>query len=252
MKRVVALLIALVMCVSLAAPAFAEEFVPSITEKGAPEIVPIKDDQGKDAIGEILKDGDVIDYLYEDCLLVTPVSQVRESEKIPDDAAELLLSVYEQLSNGSMSLPYEKHNANLDPSTMVIKDLFDVTWLCGEGSQWVTDEDHPDHPEKVEPAGVVVRLTFDLEVGPDANVYCMSYKHGAWNPVVSCKNNGDGTVTAVFEDFCPVAFSVGNSYTTNPSPTGDNSNIHIWIIAMAVSVVALGAVLILFRRKEVR
>lgn len=256
MKRVVSLLIALVLCLSLAAPAFAEEFVPSITVKDGPEIVPIKDGEGKEAMGELLKWDEATGtyvhymYLYEDCLLVTPVSQAKTSELIPDDAEALLLSVYDQLVSGSMSLPYEKHNANLDPSTMVIKDLFDVTWLCAEDG--VFEADHEDHPAEVAPKGIVVRLIFDLDVSADANVYSMSYKNGAWNPIVSCTNNGDGTVTGVFEDFCPVAFTVGNSYTTKPAPTGDNSNIHVWIIAMSVSVVALGAVLILFRRKEVR
>ena len=134
MKRGISLLVVLVFCLSLVCPVFADEFVPSITDKGAPEIVTIKDNEGKDAIGEIIdENGKVIGYLYEDCLVITPVSQAKTSTRIPDDAEELLLEVYDKLCDGSMSLPYEKFNANLDPAKMVIRDLFDVSWLCGEG-----------------------------------------------------------------------------------------------------------------------
>lgn len=247
MKRGISLLVVLVFCLSLVCPVLADEFVPSITDKGAPEIITIKDNEGKDAIGELIDaNGKVVGYLYEDCLVVTPVSQAKTSTKIPDDAEKLLLEVYDKLCDGSMSLPYEKFKANLDPAKMVIRDLFDVSWLCGEGSGY---EDHPDHPTEVAPLGIRVRLIFDLEVGKNADVYCMSYKQNVWNPIISCVNNGDGTVTCVFEDFCPVSFSVGSGNITPPSQTGDPSLPMLWIVLMAVSVVALGAVLVLSRRK---
>lgn len=250
MKRGISLLVVLVFCLSLACPVFADEFVPSITDKNAPEIVPVEDENGDPAIGFVSdENGQIIAYLYEDCLAITPVSQAKTSTQIPDDAEKLLLEVYDKLVDGSMSLPYEKFNANLDPAKMVIKDLFDVSWLCGEDSGY---EDHPDHPELVEPKGVTVTITFDLEVGKNTDVYCMSYKRGAWNPIISCVNNGDGTVTCVFEDFCPVSFSVGSANVTPPSQTGDPSLPMLWIVLMAVSVVALGAVLVLSRRKTVQ
>lgn len=238
MKRAISLLIALVMCLGLAVPAFAAEFVPSITGKDAPEIVPIEDDDGNEAIGTIEQNGDIIDYVYGDCLVITPVSEATTSTLIPDDAEELLLDVYEQLSDGSMELPYNKISSDLDPDDMVIKDLFDVSWLCEE------------HPPIVAQEGVTVTLIFDLGVDKDTTVYCMTYMNNAWDPVVSCVNNGDGTVTVVFEDFCPVVFAVEKE--TPPASTGDNSNVHVWMIVMAVSVVALGAVLVLSHRKVAR
>lgn len=253
MRRMVSILVAMVLCFSLCGTVFADDFVPSITEKGAPEIVTIKDDAGKDAIGQLLDaDGNVVGYVYEECLLITPVSQAETSEEIPDHAEDLLLEVYNKLSNGTMDLPYEKLNANLDPAKMVIKDLFDVTWLCGENAGGNFDEEHPDHEELTAKKGVTVTITFDLGVGKNAGVYCMSYKNNVWNPVVKCVNNGDGTVTCTFEDFCPVAFSVGSANVTPPSQTGDPANPIFWIILMSVSVVALGAVLVLSRRKAVR
>lgn len=251
MKRVISFVVAMVLCFSLSCTVFADEFVQSITDKGAPEIVPIKDAEGKDAIGEILDaDGNVIGYLYEECLLITPLSQIKASELVPDEAEKLLLDVYDKLVAGTMQLPYEKYNKNLDPAKMVIKDLFDVTWLCGDESEY--DEEHPDHPELIAPKGITMRLIFDLNVSKNTDVYCMSYKNNAWNPVVSCVNNGNGTVTCVFEDFCPVSFSVGSGNVTPPTQTGDPSTPVLWIILMSVSVVALGAVLVLSRRKAVQ
>lgn len=246
MKRVISLLVALVLCFSLSCTVLADEFVESITDKGAPEIVPVKDPDGNNAISYISEDGQIIDYIYEDCLLITPVSQAKTSTLIPDDAGELLLEVYDKLSNGSMNLPYEKFNANLDPAKMVIRDLFDASWLCDNFSEI---SGHPNHPEIIAPKGVTVTITFNLGVGKNTDVYCMTYKNSEWNPIVSCVNNGDGTVTCVFEDFCPIAFSVGSGNVTPPSQTGDASTPVLWIILMSVSVVALGAVLVLSRRK---
>ena len=253
MKKFVSLLVILVFCISLACPVLADEFVPSISAKDAPEIVTILDDEGNPAIGEILdENGNVVDYLYEECLLVTPVSQAKSSTLIPDDAEALLLEKYNNLVSGKETLPYEKFNANLDPSTMVIRDLYDVTWLCGEGSEY---EDHPDHPEVVAPKGVVIRITFDLGVSKNANVYTMSFKNGAWNPIVKTVNNGDGTVTCTFEDFCPVAMSVGSSYVTPPSQTGDDGLLWLWIGLLAVATLALVALVVVpvvLKKRNVR
>lgn len=239
MRRIVTLLLVLVLCISLACPVFADEFVPSISDKNAPEIVPGKDPDGKPTIGRILKDGEVIDYIYEHCLVVTPVSQAKTSTLIPDAAEELLLDVYAKLNSGAMQLPYEKISSKLDPKKMVIRDLFDASWLCEE------------HPEMVAPAGVTVELTFDLGIGKNTDVYVMTYKNNAWNPIVSVENNGDGTVTCVFEDFCPIAFAVQQGSSTPPSQTGDTADLTLWIALLAVSALGLVAVVV-FRRKIVR
>lgn len=242
MKKIVSLLIVAVLCIGLACPVLADTFVPSITDKDAPPIVMIKDDQGNDAIGEILdENGNVIDYLYEECLIITPVSQAKTSTEIPDDAEELLLAVYDELVSGTTDLPYEKFNANLDPATMVIRDLYDVSWRCGEGSGFV---DHPDHPTEVAPKGITIRIIFNLGVSKNTGVYTMSYKNGAWNPIVKTVNNGDGTVSCTFEDFCPVSFSVGSAYINPPAQTGDNSMIFLWVGLLAVATLGLAAVIV--------
>lgn len=240
MKRVISLLIVLALSLSLAIPVLATDFVPSITGKGAPDIALVVDENGNKVQGEIVDaNGNVIDYLTEKCLVVTPISKAETSQEIPDAAEELLLSVYKQLKDGTMKLSVEKYNQGLTADDMVIRDLFDVSWLCEE------------HPEIVEPAGVYVRLTFNLGISKNTDIYCMSYKHGDWQ-VIPTVNNGDGTVTCTFEDFCPVAFAVKSGTDTPPSQTGDDANLGLWIGLMSVSVVALAAVILFSRRKVAR
>ena len=237
MKRAIALTVVLMMCIVLAVPAFATEFVPSITYKGAPELVTYVNDNGDVVIGRILdENGNVLDEIHEHCLVVTPVSRAKTSTLIPDEAEQMLLYVYDEL-NDDMQIPYDKFNAGLDASKMVVRDLFDASWLC------------PEHPDMVAPKGVVIELTFNLGVGKNTTVYTSSYKNNEWNPIISTTNNGDGTVTCVFEDFCPIAFSVPYGSDVPPAQTGDPADITLWVTLMAVSAVALGAVIVFSRRK---
>lgn len=235
MKKVICLITALMLCVSLASYAFAAEveFVPSISYKGAPEIVDITDDQGNPAIGTIVDaSGQVIGYLREDCLLVTPLAEASTSTKIPAAARDMLLSVYEQLENGTMKLPYGK---NVDSDKMIVRDLFDVSWLCQE------------HPPIVAAPGVTVTLTFNIGIPANTDVVVMTYKNNTWADIVSVKNNGDGTITCVFEDFCPVAISVPVP-GSGPDDTGDKSDITLWVALLTVSAVAVVALVVLRRR----
>lgn len=221
MKRMFAIITVALMCVSLMVPAMAaQEFMPSVTNKPAPEVM----------VARILdKDGSVIEEVGNECLIITPVSEANTSTEIPAASREVLLNVYGKLLDGSMTIPYEKHNDNLDPSKMVIRDLFDATFVCTEC------------PEMLEPEGVVLEIVFDLNVAPGVNVYAMTYKNDQWDPIVSCVNNGDGTVTATFEKLCPVEFSI-NTDTTPPSGTGDVNPFSVWGV---IAIVSLAAIVIL-------
>lgn len=236
MKKVVCLITALMLCVSAIGLAIAAdvEFVPSITYKGAPTIMEITDDQGNPAIGSITNaNGEKAGYLAGDCLLITPLAEAETSTKIPTAAKETLLSVYDQLEKGTMKLPYGK---DVDADKMIVRDLYDISWLCTE------------HPSIVAQPGVTVTLTFNLGVEANTKVVVMTYINNTWSEVVSVKNNGDGTITCVFEDFCPVAISV-------PAPgggsadTGDKSDVMMWAVLLAVSATAL-VVMVTLRRRE--
>lgn len=243
MKKFIACLTVLLICVSLAVPAAAVEadFVPSITVKPAPEIVPVPDAEGNPAIALVLDaDGNIIDYVGEDCLVVTAVADATTSTRIPDDAEALLLDVYDKLNSGKMTIPYDKHNAGLDETNMTVRDLFDATWLCVE------------HPEMVAPEGVVLQITFNLGVDADVDVYAMSYNDSEWNPIVSCVNNGDGTVTCVFEHLCPIEFSVEGE--PDSSKTGDDigEQLPMWGLVALVALLAIVVLTVIYRRDRMK
>ena len=234
MRKVLCLLTVLVLCVSMVLPVFAAEdnFVPSITYKPNPEIVPVVGDDGAEYIG-IIRDseGNVIDYAGHGCIIVTPIAHVWDEEiQVPVEVEKLLRFVYEGLNDGSMEIPYEKHEAGLDSANMVIRDLFDARWWCTE------------HPDVLAPEGVVLELTFDLGVVADAQIFVQTYDEltGEWSPIVSVVNNGDGTVTCVFEHLCAIEFSMPLAATVVPTTEQTaKPNVTPWIVLL---VVAAGAV----------
>lgn len=235
MKRFFAIITVVMMCISLAVPALAaQEFMPSVTNKPAPEIVPVPDDNGKMHLGIIRdKNGEIIAYVDEGCLIITPVSEVDTSTEIPEESRTVLKDVYGKLTSGEMKIPYEKHSSKLDASKMVIRDLFDATFVCEEC------------PKLLEPEGVTLELIFDLDMKPGVNLYAMTYKNNEWNPIVKTTNNGDGTITCVFEKLCPVEFSIDTANTPNIS-TGDNANVGVWAIIAIGSLLAIVALTVVY------
>ncbi len=239
MKRFLSLFAVLVLLVSLAAPVYASEFVPSITDKNAPELVPSGTENGKPVVGHAVdENGVVVDPITEDCIIITPVSQAEQSDEIPEDAKDLLLELYEGLVNGSITLPFDKYFEDVDPDEMVIRDLLDISLLCG------------DHPAVVGQAGVSLTVTLNLGVSADTELYIMSYVNGEWVPAKDVVNNGDGTVTLSVEDVGPLAIAVRGGTDSAPSKTGDPADITLWVVLMTASLVALVAVVCL-RRKMV-
>lgn len=245
MKKAIVLLFALAMCMALTFPVFAaqDDFVPSITYKGEPEIVPVEDENGEPAIGVVYQGTEIISYIYEGCLVVTPVAKVDSSKEIPEDAAETLKYVYQALVNGDMKLPYDKVSGYAGQE-MVVLELVDISWLCG------TETSDHDHPTQVAPTGVVFDLTFDLGVSEFSDVIVMTYNDDVWNPIVKTVNNGDGTVTCTFEHLCPVAISVSSNYSENPPQTGDQTNVWIWFAVMLAAAVGIVVVVVMLLRKK--
>lgn len=239
MRKAICMITVLLVCVSLVCPVFAaEEFVPSISYKGVPEIVALNDEDDSEEIG-VIRDasGAIVSYVYEECLLMTPVARAADDANIPADAKNELLTVYTALNEGTMNLPY---GSDVKAEDMVIRDLFDLSWTCTSHN----------HPESLEPAGVVLELTLDLGVAEDTDVVVMTYKNDAWGEIAGVKNNGDGTVTCTFEHLCPVSVSVLSETAGIPDDTGDKigTNLGLWIALMTVSAVAV-VVMIASRRK---
>lgn len=237
MRRVVCCVIALLICVSLAVPAFAAtgDFVPSISYKDGPDVMVASLDEG---------DGKKEDVTP--CVVVTSIPEAKDkTTDITQEERDTLLDVYEELSDGIMTLP------DL-PDGYVIRDLVDVSF---EHDDCREKEDHGHKDQKLKQPGVTLTLTFDLGVAKGVDVIVMTYIDGKWQPIESVKNNGDGTVTCVFEDICPVVFAVKQSSGGIGSlipKTGDafGQNLGLWIGVLVASGVALAAVAVVAVRKK--
>ncbi len=225
MKKIVTLLTVAVMLLTFSVQALAVQFVPSIEYKGAPVLV-TKDVDGKEIAGSI-KDADGVELSAEeaDCVIITPVADEKDAE------SELLKRYNELKEKG------EDVFGDQVEKDMVVRDLFAVSSECEKMN------------ELMPVAGNTIALTFDLNLGANAPVAAMIYANNAWTklPVV---NNGDGTVTATFEDLGVVAFL---TETTADGPdTGDDSakDMALWISLMVVSAGAIVALLVVARRKK--
>lgn len=245
MKKIICLMTVLLLCASLVVPAFAAEddFVPSITYKPNPEIVPVEGEDGEEYIGVIRnKEGEILDYVDHGCLMVTPIADVWDEEiEVSDNVEELLLFVYNGLGDGSLNIPYEELEvADLDVDNMVIRDLFDARWICEE------------HGKMVEAEGVTFEITFDLGVVADAQIYVMTYDEDTkeWSPIVKTVNNGDGTVTCTFEHLCAVAFSMPIAATNVPSDEVPTHNVLPWFIVLLLAVVGVVVILVTKNKKK--
>lgn len=245
MKKIICFVVVLVMCLSLAAPAFATEngFVPSITYKPEPEIVPVEDEEGEEHLGVIRdKDGEIVDYVDHGCFRVTPIAHVWDPQiEVPDYIEELLTYVYEGLNDGSLTIPYEKFNAGLNPNDMVIRDLFDIRWFCDEHLAMHLKEDN------------TLDLIFDLGVVSDAEIFVASFDETTkdWTPIVKTVNNGDGTVTCTFDHFCAISFSMPLAGTAAPVDDAQTANnLLLWIIILVLAVAAFVTVVVLKNRKK--
>lgn len=222
MRRMISILIVLVLSVGLVCPAYAaaKPFVPSIGYKDGPDI--------EDA------------EPHGDCLIVTTIPEARDKKTdIYQEDRDLLIEVYEKLSDGSMKLPIK--------DDYVIRDLVDVSWkktTCVEAEH--------GHKEWLHEDNTTIDVTFDLGVGKNVEVIVMVYLDGKWVPAENVKNNGNGTVTVKFEDICPVAFCVKRNDAYNPPKTGDvmAQNLPVFIALMAVSAAGLIILLIIRHKKR--
>ena len=241
MEKLLSLLVALSLCCTIALPAFAEEFVPSITYKDVPEIV---DDP-------YISDGDNHEKLDDICLEITPVSDalaIPEAERTP--AQQKLVEVYGQLKDGSMKLPISDKPAGGDGTEpdetkyYIVRDLFDASMVCREYHT------KPNHVETLEKPGVYLAFTFDVGVEADVEIKVMVYSNGVWVPNEHVVNNGDGTLTCLFEDSCLIAFCVedANQVPTPPTDDVNRQELMFWLI-MLITTSSLVAVMVIFRRK---
>ena len=227
MKRVVSVIVVLLMCAALAIPAFAAgSFVPSISYKDGAEIV--KAEQNGENV--------------TNCVVVTSLKEAKEqTTDILQEDRDLLWEVYEKLSSNAMELPLENER-------YVVRELVDVSFTktgCVEvphgHKQWLAEEN------------TTIEIIFDLGIKENVKLEVLVFLDGKWSAVNSAVNNGDGTVTCVLEDLCPVAFCVEPQSELDPPKTGDaiGQGLVRWTVILVISAAAV-VVLMINRRKFIR
>lgn len=233
MKKLICLLAVLALCLSMGIPAFAAEndFVPSIGYKDGPGI----------------KEAEMGDKDVTDCLIVTTIKEAEDKvTDITQYDRDLLLDVYDKLMKDEMTLPLE--------NDYVIRDLVDVSYKYNDCR---TAEGHGNKPEELKAPGKTVTIIFDMGLDKDEKLIVMTYienpkartTEGTWVPVESVVNNGDGTLTVVFEDICPVAFV---TELPDSAPTGDSARgpLGLFIGLMVLSAAAIVVLICLKGKKK--
>ena len=226
MKRILNLLMVVCLLVSMAIPAAATEFVPSISIKGAPELVPVGEEDGELVYGYVLdKDGNVIYTVREGDILITPISEVDTSEYISEAAAQLLKDTYAELLK--------------NPDTFkgkVVRELVDISISSRLAAA-------------LEGEGTTLELKFDIGIDGDMPVWIQALIDGQWNEIVKTENNGDGTVNGTFEAFCPVVFLVPG---TDDGGAGCCCCCWFWLYMLMITICMILILIIIlwYRRKN--
>ena len=259
-KKLISLVLALMICMSVTCTAFAAAYTASVENKGAPAVVEIQDAEGNSAVAALTGDlPEGLALVTGDFLVVTALADAQTSAAIPDTSEQALLEVYNGLEDGSIQVPFEE----LDPENadnLVIRDLFDVSW---------TDVDGNSFEELLNEEGVSLQMTFAMDLEAGAKVYVMVYKNDTWNQIEQVTNNGDGTITCVFGHLCPVAviveadetMDVVNQSAEQSPETAANvesvetaeasgQNVTPWIVILAVSALVLVGLFVGKKRKQ--
>ena len=251
MKKVLSLVMAIVLALTITISATAATFVPSIENKGAPQLIILDNTDEGFVVGYITdKDGNKITTEYLDCFIITSITEALDKNSdVPDSIRKELVEQYKDICDDSTKLSdicpeldeIVKNKWGKDKSVddLVIKDFFDISGDCDQIEEHLSKD------------GTTIELTFDVGVAGDTFITAMVYVDGKWQPVVDTINNGDGTVTVKFSKICPVAFLVpgtgANSSVVSPI-TADTSSVLVWSGIMVLSLAAIVG-LVIYRRK---
>lgn len=251
MKKIVAVLIALILVFSFSISAFAANFTPSVVNKDSPIVIkPGTSVQGLD-LGAIIvdKNGDLVEPVEFAHLIITGVADADNSSEIPDAARIALKAAYAELSKKDIKLSelvsgldeIVKKDLGSDKgaNNLVIRDLFDVSLVNSKDKTALNVE------------GNKLVVTFDIGIKANKAIYAIQFNTeiSKWEIVPMVRNNNDGTVTCEFSQCGPVAFLVES--TPKTPTTGDNSvSLYIWIGLAGVSLIGLVAVLVIKSKKD--
>ncbi len=223
MKKLICVLVALMLTMSLAVNTFAakSEFVPSITYKDG-LIISSATLDGKNVTG---------------CVVVTSLKAAEDkTTDLSQAERDQLLDLYRKLLSGEMELPLD--------GNYTIRELVDVSFGYNSCRG---DSEHGDKNSQLGKQGVTLAVDFDTNLKANEKLKVLTYVDGKWKVVENVTVNKDGTVTALFEEICPVVFCVEKAGGDSSSKTGDLS-MSLWIGTMVVATAAV-AVLLTNRRR---
>lgn len=221
MKKIVAIILALVLVFSLSLTAAAElgGFIESPSNNKAPELVSATNED-------------------EDCeakLLITAYADRHElSEEVIkklEEAYGIIVKTDDLTELNAKIADFAKKNG-VKVSDLAVSDMFDISAVgC---------DDHEDHGH------------FDIALKSDTlkNFVCLiHYYEGKWRVVEDAKVTHDGTHLEFTEDeFSPFAIVVNTGAAGTSPETIDNSNT-VWYVAVMV-VCALGLIVVLKKQKK--
>lgn len=224
MKKILVLLLTIVMLFSMSFNCFAA-FVQSPSGNDAPEVV--EDETSNES---------------EDCTADIVVTSYSERDSLPDDIKDAMENAYNQISqaidvsNLSDDLKEYCKDNNIDTKKLKVSDLFSLSYVgCG---------DHDEHGY----------FTITLNADTLANfVGLLHFTENGWELIKSAKVIRNGTAITFkidIEDYAPFAIVVDTSKPTSSPQTGDNSNITMWVVVLAVCIVALGATLFFIAKRK--
>ncbi len=239
MKKFLSVVLAFTFILSLSLSVFAagNNFVPSISEKPAPEIIE-GEDNGQKFVGKIIDgDGEIKKKVPTGKLLVTPIADIDKEDELDQATKDELKAAYNELTKKDKKLSSICPELNKlvadnlgdgkDADNLVIRDFFDVTIIGDEYKEELKKQNH--------------KFVVDLKVPVDKDAFVAAtvFVDGKWQ-LVETVNNGDGTITCSFDSVCPVALFVeGTGGSDNPPPTGIGYENFTWIMLAIISLAAI-------------
>ena len=225
MKKVLAICLMMVMVASMSVTAFAAPggFISSPSGNPAPKVVEFKPENDQ----------------CTGTLVVTPYG---ERSDLSEALRAMLEKAYNEIANSKNlaelndDLAAIAASKNIDGTKLAVSDLFDIH---------VAGCDY--HDEHVD-----FDVTLDAETLSHFVGLLHMNKNGEWELVNDAEvvNNGEHLKFSV-DSFSPFAIVVDTTVEGGDAPqTGDNSMIHIYVILMAVSALALVVILIKNKKQK--
>ena len=239
------LMAAIAVMSTLTVSAFAEKFTPSVTQKGAPSVVQVKNSAFEDVSAIIENDQmEEVAGVPEGDLIVTPVAKAEEAqETIRDnlenayqqlDAAKDLSKIAPELKDKVARLNEAADNGKkIKVKDLVVRDLFDVS-VSGRYQEILNREENH------------ITIRFQVDLDPDETLIVLHNHEGDHWEVISddaIERHKNGDVSITFTSLSPIAFVVN-------MPAAAGEGFHWWIIIGVLLIAAACVVLYVLAKKS--